>query len=96
MVVGDAVNGISALNTVLDFQPAVGVEVVIGLCGFDGNPGQPEFFDGVLQSGIIADGTINRDFNITNMKMFVTNVNYLRLPALGVGLSTSFAGIETQ
>ena len=95
MAVGDVVSDLSAAATILIFQAAVGVEVVITWLGS-------------MSSGVVGyqmlDGAVNTSSMFTNnaadinvfgeMKMFVTNTNYLRLNAGAP--STAFSGIQTK
>lgn len=93
MVVGDVVNDISADNTIIIFQPAVGVEAVITWVGVDGqNTVGIVFTDGVLFSGW---GT-GFEAEIKNVKHFINNTNFFRINALGATFNGSFTGIQTQ
>lgn len=94
MVVGDVVSGLSAVNTILTFQPAAGVEVVITSYSADTAGIQIEVFDGALGSFMGITGFDNQ--NTVAMKIFVSNAIYIRIGAAGAGFSTSFTGIQTQ
>lgn len=92
MAVGDAVNGYSAVNTILTYQPAAGVEVMV-TNGHDGGSG---FY--------LTDGVNNgRGLLMTNVdaplyagfKMLITNTRYLGIGA-AVGIRTWFTGIQTK
>ena len=93
LAVGDVVNGLSALNTILNFQPAASTSVMISATFFDNIGYYPVLTDGVLSSYLVnnADNT-----NYGNLKIMITNTNYLSIPALGAGKSSGYTGIQIQ
>ena len=96
MVVGDIVNGISADNTILDHQPAVGVEEIVTLFALDRQAGSYGFFNGTIESNCRTDGTLGGIQDLTNIKMGITNTLRLRCFALGAGNFSAFSAIQIQ
>jgi len=97
MVVGDIINGISALNTILDHIPAAGVEEIVMTMHADGTNNDPALRDaGGLDSILIANGTLERNTNQGSLKMGITNAIFLRISALGAGNSSAFSAIQVQ
>lgn len=95
MVVGDVVNQISAVNTILTFQPAVGVEVVITAYGNDAQTFAILLIDGVLSTEFRhIDTNQNQGNSPTLMKIFINNTNHIQIPAVGAGLSSCFTGMQ--
>lgn len=93
MAVGDVVSGISASNTLLDFQPAAGVECIVTSSGFNGTANGVQMYDGTLAaSGRGATTDVNP---IGSLKMFINNTRYLRLPAV-TSISTYYSGVVTK
>lgn len=88
MVVGDMVTGISLLNTILSFQPAAGVEVVI-ICASDSAVTPTRFDNGVNVTGQTLGGATNL------VKMGITNALFLHIDAVTGGFA-GFSGIQTQ
>jgi len=95
MVAGDVVNAIGGDNAILDFQPAVGVEVVITWLTSINGTTNARLFDGVNQSINFHFTAASRDL-LASVKLFINNTNYLRLSISGVGERNGFTGIETQ
>lgn len=95
MVVGDIINGLSPINTVMTHQPAVGVEEIIMTAHLHGLSADPFLFDGVLFSAPISDGTNGRRSPYANMKMGITNARYLQIGAL-LAVSSGFTAIQIQ
>jgi len=94
LTVGDIVNGISAAATILVFQPAVGVSIMITTCAFGGNVVSPFFTDGVNLSGMNwSTAGVN---SANNSKIFLDNSLYLRFQALPAGEYSAFCGIQVQ
>jgi len=95
LAVDDIVADISVVNTLLDFQPAAGVEIVIRCNGWAGGIQQISYYDGSRTSGLIQDGAAGRRTNFGNLAMPIDNTNYLRLAALA-NVSSSYGGITTK
>ena len=96
MAVNDVVNGISAANTILDYQPASGVEVVITAI----SPETASNLTMRLYNGTI-DCILRSSYagflqDTTNMKAFINNTNYLRIDALGGSANSAYTGIQTK
>ncbi len=94
LVVGDIIKEISADNTILDFQPAVGIEVVITVCSGNGGPQPPRFFDGANDSQIDSTAAGWLGGQPGNAKIFIDNGLFIRYIALGAGQFSAIAGME--
>lgn len=95
MAVGDVVNGISAVTTLISFQPAAGVSCVITALGGDGSwaflaNGAQKGFIGFMQAG-----TGDNDPSDKTCKVFINNTNYLEIDA-SASLSSIYSGIQIQ
>ncbi len=88
------VNGISAAATILDFQPATDIQVIITSVGDDSVSSlHVSLYNGTDDSRFFSGlGTAN--FTTSNMQMFINNTNYLRMYSAGTGKLTSFTGYE--
>ena len=94
MAVGDVVNGISAINTIITFQPAAGVECMISSNGLGAAGAAIVVTDGILTSWQYS--TLPRyQVDTGNMKLFINNAIYLRVSATP-GSSGSYSGIQTK
>jgi len=90
MAVGDVVNGFGAVaGATLNFQPAAGVEVMISSAGANGN--QIRLFNGAADS-YNSVGVTGQDGTSGNLKIFITNTNYLQV--VPTGIFASFTGIQ--
>ena len=89
MAIGDIVNGI-AISANLDFQPAVGVSVMISHAVSFGGSVEIGFTNGVIFAyiGAYSYGTP------TNSKIMVNNTNYLR--CLSTASGSSYSGIQIK
>ncbi len=90
MAIGDVVSALSAANTILDFQPAAGVEVAVKqvnslVANF------PSLTDGVLIG--LHTGLIDSGFYYS-MSMMLNNAIHYTSGALGPGNSSAFSGIQ--
>ena len=96
MTAGDVVSGISAVSTVLVFQPAAGVEVLLTSI-FIAPTGTPDNI--TIRNAGAAVATFRTggagDGNFSATKIFVNNTNYLQLDAVGV-FRTAYCGIQTK
>ena len=94
MAVGDVVNEIGLVNTVLTFQPAAGVEVLItGYFGDYTIEHRCELTDGVnttLRGAVGVDATINPLL----MKVFINNTNFFEMAGFAAGRG-GYCGIQT-
>lgn len=92
MAVGDVVNGISAVATLIDFQPAAGVEVMITEAGSTtgGGTARPAMYDGTLISYLEVSVVTFRG------KMFINNTRYLRVNPGIAGESGHYSGIQIK
>ena len=93
MAIGDVVTSLGDVNTLFNFQPAAGVEVMITTLLLDQGVQAPSITDGTLESYIL---TSFGNFNYTNGKIFLTNTNYLTIPAQGGTLSNGCTGIQIK
>jgi len=94
MAVGDVVNGISGANAILDFQPAAGVECVITCTWGLLAGGQPLLYNGSNQTNAVNTATESPLY--WNVKIFINNTNYLRIPAQGAGTRSGYTGLQTK
>jgi len=94
LTVGDIVNGQSAAATILIFQPAVGVSVMITACAFYGNVVSPFMTDGATVT-TVNWGTAGVS-STNNGKLFLNNTIYMRFQALPAGEVSYFTGIQVQ
>lgn len=94
MAVGDTINGISAVGTIMTLQPAVNVNVCITSIGLNLQNEKWALYDGVLSSDqrgishLLIQGW-------QGLKFFINNTNYLWIVALPSG-SSSYTGIQTK
>ena len=90
MAAGDVVNGISADNTILLLQPAIGIDLMITSVFADAS--------NVMR---LTDGA-KIPFNLSagvyqgNIKIGINNTNYLHLLATGAGTWTAYTGIQIK
>ncbi len=94
MVVGDVVSGFSAPATILNFQPAAGVEIMISAIAMNNNVNLPKLNDGA-NTTYLAWGT-NEEPSGSNIKVFINNSIYLYIPALPAGEVSGFTGIQIK
>ena len=95
MVAGDVVNGISATGTIMSFQPAAGVEVMITsvsvyntwLYVTDGSPG--------IAALTLNYGTTTYQGNALNTKIMINNTNYIMID-VSTGQETHYTGIQIK
>ena len=91
MAVGDIVNSISSVNTVLVFQPAAGVEVMIT---FLISTGGIQMTDGTINSRGV-DFEVSDVIQYSSLKVFVKNTLYCQLAAVA-GTRTAYTGITIK
>jgi len=91
LVVGDIVSDIGLVATILDFQPAAGVEVVITSVNTAGTTQGLSLFDGV--NGTIDTSLRADSADMGHLKFFVNNTNFARLAAVA-GNRTGFTGMQ--
>jgi hypothetical protein len=89
MASGDVVNGVGAVNTAINFQPAVGVECCITSAVV--NTEWIRLTDGVEY----GDMFYNSSLELSNCKIMITNTNYLNIKADGTE-SGSYTGIQIK
>jgi len=95
MVVGDVVGDISVVATLLDFQPAAGVEAVITAITMDANVGfDGNYYDGTRISNLQTTAA-GFAMDPSNIKLFITNTNYLRINSVPAK-STGFTGVQIK
>lgn len=100
MAVGDVVNGISAANTILDFQPAAGVECLIISLFYD-DPATAavdavNYYNGSVAVPCINDTVTDPASAFLNIKLAINNTNYLRIAARGAGEYSAYGGYQTK
>jgi hypothetical protein len=97
MASGDVINDVLSVgNTLVSFQPAATVQIVITFLSGNTVGGT------ILQRAGITDGTlvsyvqINQDDNVfAGMKMMINNSNYLGLKNASAS-TTAYSGIQTK
>lgn len=94
MAIDDVIVGFGANNTVLTFQPAAGVEIVITMVGALANINLA-LTDGTNISDLFVMATTAGQFPL-GMKLGITNSVYIQLPAGGAGIYGSYSGIQTK
>lgn len=97
MAVGDVVNGISADNTIIDYQPAAGVEAVItSVMTYNlAANNAVGLYNGTLTANFFVVNA-QQPVNFGNTKIFVNNTRYLRVSATGAGFQGGYSGIQTK
>jgi len=92
LVVGDVVSAFGLDNSILDFQPAAGVEVVVTSVNTGGSGSGVQLYNGTtagIDTSLRADSA-----DLGSLKFFVNNTNYLRVGANGAGNFTAFTGVQ--
>lgn len=98
MTAGDVVSGISNVASILDFQPAAGVECMITVLLEDGSAGgcAVHLYDGANSSRMnLYDTAPGAGATYPAVKWFIRNGLYLRFNAIGGGRS-GYSGIQTK
>lgn len=95
MAAGDVVSGMSAVNTVLNFQPAAGVECVITSVFMSGIANYTYILMHDTASGGDAEAGTFTSPAPMNMKYFINNTRYLKMYAIAGG-RTAFTGIQLK
>jgi hypothetical protein len=90
MAVGDVVNGIGLDGTIFIFQPAAGVEIMIGST-FSTSGNQLRITNGtdVPYTTATSPGQLNS-------KIFINNTIYLNLATAGAGYFNGYTGIQIK
>ena len=98
MAVGDTVSAIGALGTMLSFQPAVSVEVLITWSANSDSYDTFALTDGVGEAWQYNKGGDTQDINQSNLKMLINNTNYMTFSGgtLPVTRREAFTGVQTQ
>lgn len=96
MAVGDVVNGFSAANTVLTFQPAAGVEVMISTIIMQGLPGAYSLLTNAAGDIARSDFTTSSTMPFAGLKFFINNTNFLTIPAMGAAWRSGYTGIQIK
>jgi len=93
MAAGDVVNGISAAATQYDFQPAVGVEIIVMCAGVYNT--WVKFTNGIVESNL---SSLNTSGGASNQppKMPINNALYLRMSAGSAGQPSGWSGIQIK
>lgn len=99
MTAGDVVNGMSSANSILDFQPASGVECIIR-DWYSSNSGESPNLAGLYDStsGAYAVCTFAGAGGVQAYSriIFITNTRYLRLRAAGAGHYNGYSGLQIK
>lgn len=91
MATDDTVNGISAENTILDFQPAAGVQVIITDVT-DFATGHQLYNGTTATIGAIAVTGATQIISQAPISLGINNTRYLRLPATAATYK-SYSGV---
>jgi hypothetical protein len=91
MVVGDIIIGQGAVNTVLTFQPAAGVEIMLTAMG--GLSSICEITDGAVTSLINPNPPASS--YLANEKVGINNTHYLSIRAAS-GYANYYSGIQIK
>tara|TARA_Y100000296_G_C5114812_1_gene227132 strand:- start:96 stop:377 length:282 start_codon:yes stop_codon:yes gene_type:complete len=93
MAVGDVVNVLSAATTILNYQPAAGVEIMVSSIIRGGTNVANGLYNGAVWA---YDTAAASDTGMLNQKLFITNSIYIRINAAGGGGITSISGIQIK
>jgi len=93
MAVGDVVNGISAANTILTFQPSLGVECIITSAFTETIAGVIALYNGV---NFAYNNAAAADAGVMNIKIFINNSIYLYLSAMGAAAYGAYSGLQIK
>lgn len=95
MAVDDTVSALSSVNTVLTYQPAAGVEVVVTSVAINDSTATARLYDGT-NTGFFRGNTTGITYPYSNMKLFITNTLYLYIDATGAATYGAFTGIQIK
>ena len=96
MASGDVVAGLSAQATILNVQPAAGVELVIKIVFADNNDAAPQITDGTNVSLLGQANAYLNSGNPANMTMLINNTYYLYVQALLPDKYSGYLGIQIK
>ncbi len=92
MTVGDIITGSSAVATPITFQPAAGVEIMITcIAVFDATIQMQDTLGPANLMNTTAVG-----FRNSNIKMGITNTNYLTILAAAAAQPSIYTGIQIK
>ena len=95
MAVGDIISGIFGATVIASFQPSAGTEIMITSCLGRNTTVYFGIMNGVIEGFTDYDeSTSIGGRNAANIKIGITNTNYLRIYANSVG--ASFSGIQLK
>lgn len=99
MAVGDIINDVHTVGTTLSFQPAAGVEIMITSYGGWSN-GYVGLYNGTsigrMSGGMEVNSAGGGGATGANIKIGITNTNYLYIANMGGGWSGSYSGIQIK
>jgi len=95
MAVGDVVNGVSASNTTLYFQPAAGTASLVTSVYMDSTGTGFGLYDGANDSFFYTSDSQYAS-SIGNLKVFINNSIYLYIPPGGAGKYLGYTGIQIK
>jgi len=94
MAVGDIVSGISAVATILVFQPAAGTSFIITWTNGNTGAGGADLYNGTIKS---TSTTFGGQAGVhLNMKLIINNTNYLYIDSQGGGNYSGYSGMQIQ
>ena len=96
MAVGDTVIQVSALATALEFQPAVGVSVLITAWSTGSTNGWVKYIDSSATTTTYLWQTTAGSDERAKFKLFINNTTWINIAAASAGEKSSFSGIQIQ
>ena len=94
MAIGDIVQGLSAANTLITFQPAGATECAVISYGSDNTAVVCTITDGVANVNPQTATTETMAVDTGNMHLFINNGHYFTIPAAGGANVTAYNVVE--
>ena len=98
MAVDDIItNSVSVVSgTPSDFQPASGVEIILTCVSSNSSAVQCSCYDGTLTNIFMSGATSGVTYTGNDMKMGITNTDYLRMVSTSGTIQIAYSGIQTK
>jgi len=93
LAVGDFIITFGADNTILNFQPAAGVEAIILASSQSNANALPRWTDGTDVSSF-SSGDAKAIVDYANIKQVVDNSTFFQVTALGAGIHAAFGAVQ--